>query len=331
MQDTHSHKIYYYIYFVISALLWLGYFYFTFTSPIDPENRLGLTNPLSVRLVQVSFAVPIMLIWAFGAYAVNGLRKYVDLIKGTVEAKGLARISIGIALLLFGFALNSFIGSVRSHYNPINYYNDVLGLIDGDTTRLDVLRSFTILTQYLSVLWTVIPYGFMFFGAWTLLKSSQLVSDFKKRLFFPVFALILSVMMYLMLFFQNPIRQVALHPEEGQLPTYFLPDSIVLSTIVLPYIIAWGLGLMAALATDVYKEKVTGFVYREALSKLSIGFLTIVSTSILFQIVGTIGNAFFDWSLTAILALVYVLVAILGVGYVLFALGVRKLRKIETV
>lgn len=331
MQDSHSHKIYYHIYFAISVLLWLGYFYFTFTSPIDPENRLGLTDPFKVRLIQASLALPIMLIWAFGVYAVNGFRKYIDLIKDTVESAGLIKIVIGIAILLFGFALNSFIGSIRGHYNPINYYNDVLGVIDADTTRLDVLRVFTILTQYLSVLWTIIPYVFMFWGSWVLLKSSQLVADFKRRTFFPIFALVLTTMLYLVLYFQNPIRQVPLYPEQGQLPTYYFSDSIVLLTIVLPYVIAWGFGLMAALGIDVYKEKVNGFVYREALSRFSIGFLTIVSASILFQIIGTLSNAFFYWSLAAILLLVYVLVAILGVGYVVFATGVRKLKRIETV
>ena len=326
-----SHKDFYSIYFIISALLWMGYFYFTFTSPIDPENRYGLTDPTTVRLIQVSFVLPIMVIWGFGAYAVNGLRKYLDLIKGTPEEAGLSRISLGIALLLLGFAFNTFVGSIRGHYNPINNYHDVLGLIDGDTTRLDVLRGFVILNHYLSVLWTVLPYTFMFIGSWLLVKTSGLVKNLTSKLFFPAFALILASMMYLMLFFQNPIRQEPLRPDLGQLATYYLPDMIVLATIVLPYIIAWGLGLVASLAVDVYRDKVQGVVYREALSKLSIGFLTIVATSILFQIVGTLGNAFLNWSLAAILILVYVLVGLLGVGYVIFALGVKRLSKIETV
>ena len=226
MEKIDSHKNYYYIYFSISALLWLGYFYFTFTSPIDPENRYALTNPVTVRLLQISLVVPIMIIWVFGAYAVNGLRKYIDLIKGTIEAKGLTKIALGIAVLLFGLALNSFIGSMRGYYTPMNYYDDFLGLIDADTTRLDVIRAFTITTQYLSVLWTLVPYSLMFMGSWILISRTaiNLVDDFKNRLFFPLFALVLAVMMYLILFFQNPIRQVALYPEAGQLPTYFFPD-----------------------------------------------------------------------------------------------------------
>ncbi len=331
MKDPHSHKLYYTVYFIISALLWLGYFYFTFTSPIDPENRYGLVNPLTVRLIQVSFIVPIMLIWAFGAYALNGLRKYIDVIKGAPEAKGLTRMAMGIGMLLFGLAFNSFIGAIRGHYNPLNYYDDVLGVISATTTRLDVLKTFTILTNYLSVFFTVVPYALMFAGAWALLKTSNLTADFKNRLFFPLFALGLVIMIYLMLFFQNPIRQVPQYPELGQLATYFLPDMIVILTIVIPYFIAWGLGLLAALATDIYKEKVVGAIYKEALTKFSIGFLTIVSTSILFQITGALGSAFINWSLTAILVLVYVLVGILGVGYIMFALGVKKLKKIETV
>lgn len=330
MNNYHPHKIFYTVYFVISALLWLGYFYFTFTSPVDPQNRLGLTDPTTVRLIQVSFVLPIMIIWGFGAYAVNGLRKYLDLIKDAPEAKGLSRIALGIALLLLGLTFNSFIGSIRGHYNPSNY-NDILGLIDADTTQLDVRRGFVILNHYLSVLWTVLPYSFMFIGSWMLLKTAGLVGAIQSRLFFPAFALVLASMMYLMLFFQNPIRQAPLYPDLGQLATYYLPDLMVIATIVIPYIIAWGLGLVAALAIDIYKDKVQGVVYREALGRLSIGFLTIVATSILFQIVGTLSNTFFYWPLAAILILVYVLVAILGIGYVMFALGVKKLSKLETV
>ena len=327
----NSRKNFYYAYYAISILLWGIYLYATFHSPIasadDPINKYKLTET-ATRQIQLSIVIPIFIIWAFGAYAVYGLQKYVSLIKGTKEESGLSKICLGIAALLFSLPFNSAFGTIRTYYTPTINPVDVLGVFPA-LSRADVLMYLTIATNYLSVVFTVVPYALMFYGSWTLLKVLQLVGDFKKRLFFPIFSLVLAMFIYIMLFFLNPIRQTS--SDITIQPTYFLSDIVVLLTIVSPYIVAWGLGLLAALGMEVYKEKAIGIIYKAALSKLAIGFMTIVSTSIFFQIISTIGYKFADWSIAAILLFVYGLVALISVGYVFFALGVRKLKKIETV
>ena len=64
---------------------------------------------------------------------------------------------------------------------------------------------------------------------------------------------------------------------------------------------------------------------------VALGTLFVTAFSMLVQIIGQVGSYFSGASLQKLLFVVYGLVLLVGVGYWFIALGVRKLKKIETV
>jgi hypothetical protein len=91
------------------------------------------------------------------------------------------------------------------------------------------------------------------------------------------------------------------------------------------------LGLLAVLDIDAYAVKVSGVLYRRALQRLSIGLLTIITSSVLIQYVNSaaLPSERLDFSL--LLVLRYVLYGGLATGFAIIAHSAKKLQQIEKI
>jgi hypothetical protein len=130
---------------------------------------------------------------------------------------------------------------------------------------------------------------------------------------------------YLML--HDPHRTVPGGP--SHLATYYLSDWLIVLTVVIPRLVVWYWGMQALVNIGLYRRKVEGALYRDALKLLAYGLGGVFLVTILLRVLQTASDALNRLDLGGILLLLYILVFMLGIGYVLVAKGARQLQKIE--
>jgi hypothetical protein len=130
--------------------------------------------------------------------------------------------------------------------------------------------------------------------------------------------------------FTNEIRTVT--PDPRIPATYYLKDSLIVLTIVIPSFLAWLMGIRTILNLDNYSRRVEGSIYRRALSALSWGIWAVIAGSVFLQGLQSLGSArLFKLGLAKLIIIIFALLTIQLLGYALVALGAKRLNKIETV
>lgn len=299
----------------IYALPLLGFIVYTFitlNAPITPsQSRLGLGGT-QLRLIQLSVITPMLGIWLAAMYGAKTVYDYTKLIKGSPESQPLGLIAKGVMWLAVHLVFTTTIGALRNY------------LIGTDS-----IQALVIIQNYLAIGMQMVGYYWLFRGTEGLVvleKAEAKVLADRLRAIVP---LILFTALFTMLVFQDPSR---LNPQSpGTIATFYLPDYAVLISIVFPLAVMWYLGSMAALQLGVYAKTVKGKIYVQALRRITLGVVSVVSFSILLQAFGTVGRYFTGLELAPMLVVVYTLIVLYGVGYILIAGGAKKLSKIEQV
>jgi hypothetical protein len=93
----------------------------------------------------------------------------------------------------------------------------------------------------------------------------------------------------------------------------------------------WFMGLLATYEIYNYRLKVAGIVYRKSWGLLALGIGWLIVMSIGVQYLTTLNARLMHLSIYWILVIVFALLLVYSVGYILIALGARRLQKIEEV
>jgi hypothetical protein len=94
-------------------------------------------------------------------------------------------------------------------------------------------------------------------------------------------------------------------------------------------LLAWFLGLLAAINLTRYAAQVKGVLYRQALRYLVLGVLSVVIFAVIVQVLSLASRFFLGFDLARLLFTVYVLLALYGLGFWFVNLGARNLARIE--
>lgn len=112
---------------------------------------------------------------------------------------------------------------------------------------------------------------------------------------------------------------------------YHMPIWLVVTTLIIPYLYAWFVGLLAAYEIMLVSKHIRGLLYRQALRLLVGGLVAVIASSIALQYMSGIEPTSHYIALDYKLVLALVFRAIGGVGFLLIALGSMRLKKIEEV
>jgi hypothetical protein len=113
--------------------------------------------------------------------------------------------------------------------------------------------------------------------------------------------------------------------------SYHLSTLYILLSLVVPYIYMWFIGILSFYEILLYRAKIPGILYRQSWRLLASGVGSLIVISILIQYLTTVSERLTRLSLNWVLMVVYALLILIGVAYILVALGVRNLKKIEEV
>jgi hypothetical protein len=110
-----------------------------------------------------------------------------------------------------------------------------------------------------------------------------------------------------------------------------VPHEVLLFTLIIPYIAAWFMGILAIINISKYARQVKGQLYRQALENLVRGIAAVVFFIMFYQVIVFAARYLAHISLGAILMIIYAILILYGLGFLFIRAGAKKLMRIEAV
>jgi len=293
-------------------ILWVAYCVLSILAPSSgAEERYHITS-LRLAFLQGTFFIPLLVIWLAAMFAIVRFVRYTSLIEGSPEGAGFKKLCYGLRALFLVLVIPSFINLIAT-YNPESSATD---------TYTTIIRNYTTIALYL----------FAFYQLWYGTKTLNVTSTKERgsapqaRIIAFVIITVLSAV-YVWLIFQNPFRTSS--NDLLVKPAYYLPDWLIILTIIIPYIAIWTMGSVAVINLIAFVKRVPGIMYRQAILWVSWGLSMIVFLLIALQLINQLGGYFGRASLETVLGIIYLLLLVMVVTYLFIARGARALTALE--
>ncbi len=282
----------------------------------DAAARYNLST-FQIRLIQLIFALPGLLIVLAILFGGLSIWRYARAIGNSKEGKGFQFIAYGIFALLAGLIVG-------------NYLSDLQQLLAQHATDPQRVKTdFVIISNYVSVLVSLVTYGMLLKGSHLLLDSLNKRLDTVKRLAPVIAAFILLTILYAWLIHGNANRQVATDPSLS--PAFGLPYWLTVFTVAVPFVISWLVGAVALLHLRRYYTVTKGIVYKLLLKKFVVGMALFIFLNIVLQLLTQLSSVYSTRNISGILSLIVVVYGALIYAFVLIARGAQKLNTIENI
>lgn len=298
------------LYASVFAVLVGIYVLITVFTPLDPavSTKYGLSH-LKLRILILTITVPLIAIWAVAFYGFIRLRQYATLIYDRTDGKALHKISRGLEWLAYGLPAFSIVSNITNYQARMH----------------PGFKPVSVITQnYLNLIIYFVSFAFISRGASMLVQYVKKKPNYGEQHVWVIIHTVLAVF-YTFLILDHPIYT------NGLKEIYYLPNWLLLTTIAIPYLLLWHLGLRSAYKLNFYRRTITGELYRQALSALSQGVLFIILSSISIQIITTLSARVDRLSLAPLLIFIYTLLIFISLGYFFVALGANRMKKLEEV
>ncbi len=297
-------------YIILFIILIISYVGLTLLPAPDPKALVQYNLSVSqARLLSLTIVLPVVAIWLVAMYGFVKIKDYAQLIKNSKDGAALNTISTGLLFLALGSPFSAVLTSVSAQLVK---------------RHPDWLAATTIINNYITLIIMALGMFFIAKGAEQLVKLvGKKSGNNEQRLLVLLFIVLSTLYSYFLI--SQPIQTPA-----GQ-RIYYMSHIMVLLTLAIPYLYYWYRGLLGAYYLYWYQKNVPGRVYKGSLSYVAGGIFTVIMTSILVRGLVTISARISTLGLPPILLIIYCLLLISGLGYVLIAIGAKKLRKIEEV
>lgn len=292
------------------AILTLVYLILALTGPIDKEtlSHYHITTT-QARELTAAVVIPFVLIWIVALYGALKMKGYAQIIKDSPDGQAINTISSGLLVLVFGLPITTIIS---------NIFNQITSNHESYTPPL------TIVNNYIGLLIMALGLLLISNGAQKLnFLIKKQVSSTEQKVWVLISVIISGLYAYI-------IAAPSLHGSLDK-STYFMPGWLALITLVIPYVYFWYHGFYAAFCIHRYQKYVKGNIYKNSLNYIAAGISVVVATSIFIRFLVNISEKLNRLSLSPILLIIYIFILISAIGYILIAIGAKKLRRIEEV
>jgi hypothetical protein len=299
-------------YIIVLVVLWLIYGALTLVAPgHQATSRYGLT-PTELNLLRLTILLPYLFIWLSALTAILHFKAYRPLLGNSAESVGFKKIIRGLWLLLLVLMVPSFINLISTFFHE----------------SAATIKSVAIVSSYITIALYMVAFWQLFRASQILNKTLELHGKYQKLVRPSVFITIAALAgVYVWLVFSNPFRTASSDPLIRA--TYFLPDSLIVLTILIPYILMWFYGSLAVANFMSFSQNVAGVIYRKAFRYAAYGLMAVIMLSIALQFLSQSGGYLGHATVKAIIGIIYLILFALAVAYTLIARGARKLTAIE--
>lgn len=268
-------------------------------------------SPISYRIATAAVAVPTIAVWfaAFWGYA--KLREYSRYIAKTKEGPYFDRLAIGCTWLAWSLPVtttSSFVLSSAADEWP-NFH-----------------PASEIMANYIALI--VSFFAFIIIGS----AAKGMIGKFRLNLS------LMSARLTMTIFLAGGIAYCALIFHKLNITSlvntnnpYYLPVWLLILSVMVPYLYAWFIGLLAAYEISLFSINVKGLLYRKALLYMVTGLVAVILGSIALQYLDSVTSHTADLLFNYKLLLTLVIRIVSGIGFFILALGASRLQKIEEV
>lgn len=303
--------------FGILAVCVVLYAALTFSIPPDTAtlDRYDITAT-RLRLLSLSIAIPLVAIWWAAFYGFAKCQEYAALIRQSPDGRAFSKLAHGLAVLAIGLPVSSITSAALRYAARL---------------QPELTAAVSIINNYIGIIIALVAFILIGQGAQRLLGlgtslNSRRPALPRQLLLSAAFLVFGSLYAYLVL--THTTHQP--HIPTAEKAIYHLPLWLTMTTIILPYLYIWYTGLMAALYINFYRKNVPGILYKKALRFLAWGIGAVIISSILLQYL-TAMEVITSLSLASLLIIIYGLLIVISAGYILIALGAKRLKRLEEV
>ena len=238
--------------------------------------------------------------------------KYSSYISGDKDGKQMHKIALGIGVFAFGQPSTNIISSILNAVAQ---------------AHIRLIPTSVIIDNYLSLAMAIVAFLLLSSGAAGLVSNIKAVHRYRdiQRFGFG-FVIVAAAFCYLM--FHNTLPN-SLNLSVTSKPIYYLPNWLLLFSLVVPYLFVWFMGGMTVVNIHSYQQNVKGIIYKSSMSYLRAGISLIVVSLIVLQYLTTVSSRLANLKIAPLLLIIYPLIILVSIGYILVALGAKKLQKIE--
>lgn len=284
----------------------------TFILPVNPESAKNYdVSEAEYRYLLLVVKIPLIAAWSIAFYAYRRLRAYANQIEDAPEGEDYGAMARGTGWLAWGFAVTPIISSL-------------VGAVAVDHPALRTVVA--VYNNYAYLLITVVGLSYIFRGVHQMARRANVTFEMKH------IRIVVGVLVAMSVLFCTLLAAKLQGSSLGNsYNSFYMPNGLVWATVVIPYLYAWSLGVIAALELAMVARRTSGVIYKQALSYLAIGIvITILCMSALQYF-----RAFFPRSgglaVNGTLITVYLMYAINATGGALLTIGVKRLKRIEDI
>ncbi len=268
-------------------------------------------SAIQYKVLVFAIALPSLMAWlaAFVGYA--RLQEYAKSVSNTPEGSSFQQLAKGCTWLAWSLPAPIILSFLLNAYA---------------NTHPDFRPASVIIGNYVNLLFPLVALTFIGVASRALTTSASLTFSVSRARSI-IIAFIVAGLLYCYFTFQ----QFDLTSLASTNNPYYLPLGLMVLTVIIPYLYAWFIGLLAAFEIATFSKNVKGVLYRQALRMLVLGLVAVVVSSVALQYINTISPRATFIVLDSKLVFVSVFRVLTGVGFVLIALGANRLKKIEEV
>jgi hypothetical protein len=295
-----------------AIILSVVYIFLLFVLPIGHETvgSYHLSN-FDYRILRFAVNLPSIFLWIAAFIGYGTLQQYSKLIQTTAEGSSYNRLANGVMWLAWSLPITSLTSLITS---SISY------------RRPSFHAAGIIITNYVSLILPLIAFSLIGLAARQI--SSTVHNKFYGRSSRTTVLLFLLIgILYCCMTFSH-FSSARLNSSNNP---YFLPIWLMILTVVIPYLYAWLVGLLAAYGISIYSQQIAGLLYQRALRLLVVGLIIIICASIAMQYLNGVEPRTGHLILNTKLLVNVILRIISGAGFVLLTIGALRLKKIEEI
>jgi hypothetical protein len=286
---------------------WVIYAVLTLLAPQAVSTSYKL-NELQLILLRLTVIVPIHLIWLIAAHGAVTLKKYAQMIQGAKEAAGINHLADGLLWTLAYLIASSLLSAIVPFYINLPGYD-----------ALVVLR------DHLAPAMSLVAFWLLFLGS----QELKAVAKFDTWAGPTMWAVAGFAIIAFVLVLEFATAPVVAQSQADLTSVSIVNHGVLIYTLILPYIAAWFLGVLACVNITKYSHRVGGVIYRRALRDVVIGICLVIALAVIIQLLSFASKFLLSLAVLPLLVVVYLLLFIYGLGFVFIRAGAKRLASIE--
>ncbi|MDB5171097.1 MAG: hypothetical protein JWO35_791 [Candidatus Saccharibacteria bacterium] len=298
---------------VSAVFLVLSAVYLALTALTEPDKvaleKYHLTAAQAVALI-LTIALPYVIIWFIALIGYLRFNSYAETIRGSRDGTAFMTMSQGLLMLALWLPVSAVSSILAAHY-----YRD----------HPSSTATLIIAINYVNIALLFPAFIQMYRGARKLLPLIKTTAASLSQTVNLVFICFSALYVFLVL--EDPARHAA--TDSTTIASYYLPDWLIIISLVIPRLIMWFFGAKAVQYLYLYRNRVKGTLYKAALNNLARGIAGVVLATIVLRCIQSLSSQLGELSLALMLLVIYLLLLLIAIGYVLIFKGAKNLQQIE--